>query len=603
MIGSFYFKRLSRFLVYMLIPTVLVCAFSFAIFLRSIDKNLIQEGTKTVSSVTTNFDLVISNILHQNDMLTNSSRVSQALQKMLTQSDLSYWDAIYLDSLRMALNSIVSAHTYIDSIYFYLDSGAYYFSSGDGIMNISISSDASWFGLYGNMPVDETTIIVKRKQNRMIESMETISVFKRFLIQKGCTIININIEKFRRMLKSMRSNLYESIVILDANGSILLADSDKSDDLERIRKCVEEGLSDNGIPKPEKLLGLSGTWVKMGSGRYLLNIEKYPTENLYILSLISDEARVPFITSALKTYLMVLVANFCLIFLLSFLITKRTFDQIDYINTVFENAEQGVFTDYDEAPVKDEYGLILNKIIHLFVNTTYLHAQLSEKEYSRHAAELQALQLQINPHFLFNTLQTLQLEIRRMVPDGDDLCAALGNVSDILKYAVSDPQEPVSLLTEIQYLKKYVEIQRFRFGDRFIIYYELDDGVEDAEVFKLLLQPLVENSLRYGMAGIEGKVYIKVVAERRGGRLEFLVEDNGSGMSTEKVQEVITRINSPASGHIGLQNVHKRLVLKYGIDSGLRLASGPGGGTSVSFSIPLTALSAKGVNSYDADNN
>ena len=156
----------------------------------------------------------------------------------------------------------------------------------------------------------------------------------------------------------------------------------------------------------------------------------------------------------------------------------------------------------------------MNNILMMFLNNTYLNIQLKEKQYRQQNAELTALQLQINPHFLYNTLQTLDMEARKLNDDGR-ISAVVGYVSDILKYSLTNPQKSVSLREELDYLKKYVEVQHYRFGDRFIIYYEVDDDVMDAEVFRLMLQPVVENSLLHALRGNE-RGYMKVRARRIG---------------------------------------------------------------------------------------
>ncbi len=102
---------------------------------------------------------------------------------------------------------------------------------------------------------------------------------------------------------------------------------------------------------------------------------------------------------------------------------------------------------------RDEYDVIMNNIIYLFLNTNHLNAQLKENEYKREHAEMMALQLQINPHFLFNTLQTVDMEVRKQGASPEEISTVIRCVSDILKYALSDPGEPVTVEEEIQYLK------------------------------------------------------------------------------------------------------------------------------------------------------
>lgn len=154
-----------------------------------------------------------------------------------------------------------------------------------------------------------------------------------------------------------------------------------------------------------------------------------------------------------------------------------------------------------------------------------------------------------------------------------------------LKYSLTNPQKSVSLREELDYLKKYVEVQHYRFGDSFIIYYEVDDDVMDAEVFRLMLQPVVENSLLHALRGNE-RGYMKVRARRIGDKVNLRVIDNGDGMTREELEALRKRIADRNSRSIGLTNLDRRLRLRYPEETGLRICSIKNLGTSVSFCIP-----------------
>lgn len=138
--------------------------------------------------------------------------------------------------------------------------------------------------------------------------------------------------------------------------------------------------------------------------------------------------------------------------------------------------------------------MILDNIIGVFLKSTYLQRELSEKQYKQEIAEKAALQLQINPHFLFNTLQSLDFTALELTKVPTILNRMIHNLSDILKYSLEDPGKAVRLQDELAYLKEYVEIQKVRYGNQFIIYYEVDEDLMDMELPRLILQPLVENS-------------------------------------------------------------------------------------------------------------
>ena len=135
---------------------------------------------------------------------------------------------------------------------------------------------------------------------------------------------------------------------------------------------------------------------------------------------------------------------------------------------------------------------------------------------------MSALQYQINPHFLFNTLQAIDFEALQIQGLSGTMHMMLQNLSDILKYSLMDPLTVVTLNMEIDYLKKYVDIQHQRLGDEFIVYYEIDEELQNLYVPRLMLQPLVENSISHGVAPLNSTGFIKVRAYLRNETVHFV---------------------------------------------------------------------------------
>lgn len=276
-----------------------------------------------------------------------------------------------------------------------------------------------------------------------------------------------------------------------------------------------------------------------------------------------------------------------IVVVISYLTTKRNFRQIEYTLELFEQAEKGVFPEQEASRPKDEYGVIMNNILHMFLKTSYLDMQLAEKQYRHQVMELSTLQYQINPHFLFNTLQTVELEALKLNEDTTAMTQILHDLSDLLKYSLANPLQTVTLKEELRYLKEYAEIQQYRLGDGFLVYYEVEEEWMDAQMLRLLLQPLLENSILHGIRGSSRKGYIKVRIYPRNGWMFFSVVDNGVGMTREEVQELQQRLADENSRNIGLTNVNRRLVLRYGSASGLKIRAKAGWGTCMMFRIPL----------------
>lgn len=587
---KFFFKRVAIYLGMMLLPMILLFTAFCVLNLRTIDRDLKKQGRQTVDAVDVNFDLVLSNVLYQNDLLTSTTRMNLSLKRILTQSEMSYGDAVNIDSLLAILRSIKDSHEYVESIYLYTDGAARYFSSDKGIHTIDESTDSSWLDVYREIPKDSSSYIAPREISLGAEQViPVLSIYKRLLLQKGCIVVNIDVAKLEEILTKQISGREETVCLVNRDGDILAEQSAGSGEngageyIAQMKEQYGEGWQDY-------LKGLDGVWVRTQTGTCLLSVGSYDEMEVYYVSAISSKARTESIFATLQSFLAFLVLDLCVVVFLAYLTTKRSFDQISYMISVFNEAEQGLPVAKPENSNRDEYDVIMNNIIYLFLNTNYLNTQLKENEYKREHAEMMALQLQINPHFLFNTLQTVDMEVRKQGTSPEEISTIIRCVSDILKYALSDPGEPVTVKEEIQYLKKYAVIQKFRFGDQFIIYYEVDDEVMNAAVFRLFLQPLVENSLLHGIRGSKQKGYIKVSIQKRGERLRCCVMDTGTGMTREEKAELVNRFSSDDAGGIGLANLYRRLVLRYGEESGLRVWTKKGMGTAVSFYIPCEQM-------------
>ncbi|HVA89762.1 MAG TPA: sensor histidine kinase [Chloroflexota bacterium] len=214
-----------------------------------------------------------------------------------------------------------------------------------------------------------------------------------------------------------------------------------------------------------------------------------------------------------------------------------------------------------------------------------LRAQLHERE-----AELHALQSQIKPHFLYNTLESINMlalthgdrEVSRMV-------TSLGR---LLRHAIGSGEPLISVREELEHVHHYMVVQHMRFGDRITITIEVDPQLLDGLIPRLALQPLVENALTHGLEPRPGPGWVTVRGSLVGSDLMFTVEDNGMGMDAGTLAGLRARLEEdlPRDGRsIGLANVHRRIHLHCGMEYGLSVESLPGEGTRVIMRVPRLA--------------
>lgn len=238
----------------------------------------------------------------------------------------------------------------------------------------------------------------------------------------------------------------------------------------------------------------------------------------------------------------------------------------------------------DEIAVLDQqFNRMLGKLDQL-IKTSYVQ-KLENKE-----AQLKNLQLQINPHFLYNTLETISsIAAVKQVFVVCDICGKLGG---IFRYSLGkDYGELVPLEQEMTHIKNYMFIQKIRYGDRLQVFYNIDVDAAHVYIPRFILQPIVENAISHGLSNLTSVGTLEVSAFEKKDRLYIEIEDDGEGMVREKVAEITRFINTakPVEGkkNIGIRNVNQRIKLAYGEAYGITIRSAPYQGSRFTIQLPI----------------
>ncbi|ACM19415.1 sensor histidine kinase LytS, GAF domain-containing [Geotalea daltonii FRC-32] len=231
-------------------------------------------------------------------------------------------------------------------------------------------------------------------------------------------------------------------------------------------------------------------------------------------------------------------------------------------------------------------------LAHLFSSQLEL-SQLDEQKKLVREAEIRALQAQIHPHFLFNAINTVKSFIRTDPSTASELLVKL---AEFLRRNISPAGGLVTLAAELEHCRAYLAIEMARFGDRVRIAYRIEEGALACLLPPLTLQPLVENALRHGILTREEGGEVTVAARRVGDVVAIQVQDNGVGITPEKMAGLFTEKEADSDEGVGiaLQNVNGRLVAFFGKEHHLRIESAPARGTTVSFTVPAGSTEKEG---------
>ncbi len=234
---------------------------------------------------------------------------------------------------------------------------------------------------------------------------------------------------------------------------------------------------------------------------------------------------------------------------------------------------------------EDEVGMLNQGVVNMGVYIQNLIEKELKSTIQAKEAQLQFLQSQINPHFLYNSLDAIRwMAIKEKQKD---IAVQIEALSNLFKHALNGGKQLTTVKLEVQYLKDYICIQKNRFGEDLIVRLECDPQCEGFEVLNLLLQPLVENAIVHGVekkVGV-GSVNIKISYEEN--RLIYCVEDDGLGVDENKIKNILLNESLEESRAIGLKNINMRLKYKYGDACTLIFKSEVGVGTTVIISMPL----------------
>ncbi|MFD0959303.1 sensor histidine kinase [Paenibacillus chungangensis] len=241
---------------------------------------------------------------------------------------------------------------------------------------------------------------------------------------------------------------------------------------------------------------------------------------------------------------------------------------------------------------KDEFGVIADKFNTLLLKIQHLMREMVQKELLHKDTQLKALQYQINPHFIYNTIDIFSAKME--LAGQYDVSEAFSDFGKILRYTIDDPTMYTTLECEIDHLSRYANLQKMKYGDRLRVLVDIPDELLSACMITFILQPLVENSIKHGF-GDRDKLEVVIEAkliERR--NIQITISDNGNGMRHEQVDALNTLFIGPSNRQkapeqsvgIGLRNINERLKLFYGDHYHLTMESKLGTGTVTSIKIP-----------------
>lgn len=313
-------------------------------------------------------------------------------------------------------------------------------------------------------------------------------------------------------------------------------------------------------------------------------VTSYP--DWILCTLTSNKAINYSINRMILGYLILFAALILLIIFIGAYMTKSVLNPIKRLQNCMKKVEVGEFVEYNNvSDAKDEIydlGVSYNKMIEEITN---LIDKIYEEQSERRIAELKVLQEQIKPHFLYNTLDNIKWMAKKQ--GANDVAKTITDLSNFFRVFLSNGNEKITLKQEFRHTKSYLDIQKTRCGEKLNYIMKLEKEIEDIYIVKILIQPIVENSIYHGIKMKESNGNISIQAFRQDGCIKIIVEDDGIGMSDECLESLKVSLSEVGdSGHYGMKNILQRIKHFYGEEATMEIESKLGIGTRVTILLP-----------------
>ncbi|GGJ60725.1 cache domain-containing sensor histidine kinase [Virgibacillus salexigens] len=562
-------QLIAFILIVVLIPIIILGLISYYSTVQLSKDRAEISGESFLEQIQDSISFIINDVENMSVFLIGNQAVQEYLQVE--------GDPIYPQrEIYGFLSNLAFSKQYIDDIIIYP-------SNGNSPISTNLVMDTEEMGIFDRIPSNKWWSY--RKENETVDGrQERISLTRPIrstsdFEQIGYLTINLNVKVIEAYLNAGELEWDGSVFILN-NGKLLSGNQTVSQqvDSSELQQIIDQTKQDRFTYElgAEKFTIFTKEIETVGWDLVsVIPFQEYSSQNKYILWL---------------TVYSVILAGVLITALVIFFISKILRPLIKLTDTI-RTANPGDKLSAVDSFSYNEIGDLISSYNQLNERISVLMRQVQKNEAIKRQADLQALQSQINPHFLYNTLASVHWIA--LQSQAYDISRVVSSLSTFLQFSLNKGNEYCTIEQEVGHVRHYVDIKEIRFPDTFSLQLDIPEEIKQDCILKLILQPLVENSIKHGFFSLQQHYgRIKITAEKKDNRIHFAVMDNGAGMSEAKRKELQSQfLEDPLSSGVigtnyGLRNVNLRLCLHFGQASGLRIFSEKLDGTTIQFSIP-----------------
>jgi len=577
------YKLMLSYLVFIIILITVNGYVSHSMYDRSMRNQTDANIKNTLIQIRDNVsyktdDIIrISSTLYEDESFIESLRIEPTDKKEINERhEKVLWPKLESASKSIGLNLrmfVYYNNPTIDEVYFnYNKPEAQYQEKVLNLLKYNRIIHQPW---YYSFPTEEYGFTMQWKQVEDDRADDRISMIRRIMdLSNPTKMKEVGMMRFSVLIEE----LFESVYFRNLGEGAVLLVKDKTG---KIIYASNQQLHDAKEASDRAPITLASMAKAHPPGEFTTLQEYMPKQEWTIvayvpLTIIKQEAE------RVRTYILLICLLCFVLFTFTGIFMSRYFSKrITKFVSVLNAFREGDLHKRISYRGKDEFSQIATALngmgedVEALINKVYL-TQLQKKE-----AELEMLQTQINPHFLYNTLSS----INRLAKFGENekLQKMVVELAKFYRLTLNSGRTLIPVSSEVEQVNAYLDIQKVKYGRRLEVTFDVDVNVWQYETIKLMLQPFVENVLKHAWSG--DRIHIRIVARLDGDDILYRVIDDGMGVRQERIAEIMSASNESETG-FGIRNIHQRVQLQYGEQYGVSIFSLRGAGTSVNIRIP-----------------
>ncbi|MGM1046664.1 MAG: histidine kinase [Bacillota bacterium] len=570
--------RLTGYFLLILLPLVIISLFAVERSRDILYEQAVERTEMALASALNHFDLALQNV----EEISTLIAADPGMNELLNNNDTSFSSKSIVDFsniLRQLANS-VSVNRFVSHISIYHQASNMFLSTNFGGRKLTSEPQQEWLVesarrngtgisyIMADYPVTDDLTFGKMTSTDTISLIRSMDLYNPER-QSNLLIVNFNRSKLLNVLKTLLPTENSRISLLNEKGDVIIETGSAGE---------QEGLSEN-----EML------------------VTKDSEYSQWRLALVQPKKELYHETDQLRLYTFTIIGiSILLAIIISWVIYSGIAAPVLKLSRGMKRLSHGEMNVHIEDKRKDEFGFLIHSFNRMVSDQKHLIEDHYEQQLRLKTTELKFLQSQINPHFLYNTLDSIYWTAKNY--EAEEISEMVMNLSKFFRLSLNKGRQVFSIEESVVHLHYYIRIQQLRFLDNFTVEYRIEEESKAIPILKLLLQPLVENAIIHGMEGKSsgGSLIVSSRIDQQK-YVNISVQDNGPGIGEDRLEYIRNELSRMGSRNFpslsqdeeyikdlfGLRNVFTRMRLYYGKESDMTLESTPGIGTTVTISIPL----------------